>query len=52
MNKRKFYMTPKGSVKAGSIAEAAQLKNVPVESVFVMSNGFHSTPVRCRAYYS
>lgn len=51
MAKRKFYMTPKGSVKAGSIAEAANLKGVPVESVFTLSTAMYNTPARCRPYY-
>lgn len=49
--KDKFYMTPKGSVSAESLEEAAKKKDVPLESVFVMSNGLHGCPARAKPYY-
>lgn len=46
-----FYMTPKGSVSAKSREDAAKKKDVPLESVFVASNGLHGCPARAKQYY-
>ncbi|QGT89825.1 hypothetical protein GNY17_02470 [Vibrio parahaemolyticus] len=51
MKKKKLYQTPKGSVFAKSMHEAASKMNVPEESVYAISSGYNGIPPRVAAYY-
>ncbi|WP_160173648.1 hypothetical protein [Vibrio parahaemolyticus] len=52
MKKNKIYQTPKGSVFAKSMSDAAMKMNVPEGSVYVISSGYNGIPPRAAAYYS
>lgn len=49
--KSKIYQTPKGSVFAKSLEDAALKQGVPVDSVYVLRNGFTGIPPRVAQYY-
>ena len=48
----KLYMTPKGTVKAGTSAEAAKLKGVHPDSVVLAGNAMIKMPERAKQYYA
>ncbi|EHK0750569.1 hypothetical protein P5868_000199 [Vibrio parahaemolyticus] len=51
MKKKKLYQTPKGSVFAKSMLEAASKMNVPTGSVYTLTSGYNGIPPRVAAHY-
>ncbi len=51
MKKKKLYQTPRGSVFAKNMTDAAVKMNVPVESVYTLTSGYNGIPPRVAQYY-